>query len=126
MQRYDLTLSSKIALLYKIESQPLNTSYRRLTKITSVKNPDAEEALDQCISIVSGKGVNINDPILKAKAEAISKQLMVDYRDGKPNTNINFKKRMVKIAVLTTKVSNNGELTRFLLLDKFCADDIKC
>ncbi|KII73547.1 Tigger transposable element-derived protein 4 [Thelohanellus kitauei] len=36
MPRYDLTLSSKIALLDKIKSQPLNTSYRRLAEITGV------------------------------------------------------------------------------------------
>ncbi|KII65534.1 hypothetical protein RF11_15163 [Thelohanellus kitauei] len=81
MPRYDLTLSSKIALLDKIQSQPLNTSYRRLDEITGVpkstiarklvlqegqagtlqrkregKDPDIIEALDQWFSIVSGKG----------------------------------------------------------------------
>ncbi|KII65404.1 hypothetical protein RF11_05232 [Thelohanellus kitauei] len=110
MPRNDLTLSSKIALLDKIKSQPFNTSYRRLAEITGVpkstilrvlrqesqlheeliyqeeqagsfkrkregKDLDVEEALDQWSSIVSGKGVNINGPILKAKLEELAKKL---------------------------------------------------
>ena len=105
MPRNDMTLSSKIALLDKIKSQPFNTSHRRLAEITGVpkstisrllrqenhlreelvlqegqagtskrksegKDPDVEEALDQWFSIVSGRGVNISGPILKAKSES--------------------------------------------------------
>ncbi|KII66595.1 hypothetical protein RF11_03437 [Thelohanellus kitauei] len=94
----DVTLSNKISLLDKIKSQPLNTSYRLLAEITAGpkstisrvlrqesqrtfkikregKDPEVEEALDQWSSIVSGKGVSINGPILKAKSEELAKQL---------------------------------------------------
>ncbi|KII73427.1 hypothetical protein RF11_05263 [Thelohanellus kitauei] len=92
MPRNDFTLSSKIALLDKIKSQPLNTSYRRLAEITGVpkstilrvlgqesqlrqeSDPDLEKALDQWFSIVSGKCINIKGPILKAKSEELAKK----------------------------------------------------
>ncbi|KII62050.1 hypothetical protein RF11_14465 [Thelohanellus kitauei] len=89
MPRNDLTLPSKIKI------QTLNTSYHRLAEITGVpkstisrvfrqesqlpeesgKDLDVEEAMDQWFSIVSGKGVNINGPILKAKSEELTKKL---------------------------------------------------
>ncbi|KAH9509465.1 Tigger transposable element-derived protein 4 [Bulinus truncatus] len=155
MSRNDLSLTSKIALLDKIKSQPLDTSYRRLAEITGVpstisrvlrqesqlreefvlqgqagtskrkregKDPDVEEALDQWFSIVSGRGVNINGPILKAKSEEFAKkldrndfkQLTVGYRDGKQGTILNLKKRAVKRPVPTTKARNSGKLQKFL------------
>lgn len=47
MPRKDLTLSSKIALLDKIKSQPLNTSQRRLAEITGVPKSTISRLLQQ-------------------------------------------------------------------------------
>ena len=64
------------------------------------KDPDVEEALDQWFSIVSGRGVNINGPILKAKSEELAEKFgRNDFKatDGwlsrwKVRHNIKFKK----------------------------------
>ena len=47
MQRNDLTLSNKIALLNKIKNQPPNTSYRRLAEITGVPKSTISRVLQQ-------------------------------------------------------------------------------
>ncbi|XP_035212025.1 tigger transposable element-derived protein 6-like [Stegodyphus dumicola] len=168
MPRNDLTLSSKIALLDKIKSQPPNTSYRRLAEITGVpkstisrvlrqesqlreelvlqegqagtskrkregKDPDVEEALDQWFSIVSGRGVNINGPILKAKSEELAKKLgRNDFKatDGwlsrwKTRHNIKFKKAHGEKGSADKESSEQWKTTKIpTFLENFCADDI--
>ncbi|KII72091.1 hypothetical protein RF11_02994 [Thelohanellus kitauei] len=103
MPRNDLTLSIKIAMLDKMKSQCLNTSYRRLAEITGVQNLHyrmfydkkvncamnwfykndkqklpkehaTSKAQDKWFSIVSGKSVNINGPRLRAKSEELAKK----------------------------------------------------
>ncbi|KII60925.1 hypothetical protein RF11_13898 [Thelohanellus kitauei] len=41
---------------------------------TRMKDPEVEEALHQWCSILTGKGVNINGPILKVKSEELDKK----------------------------------------------------
>ena len=168
MPRNDLSLTSKIALLDKIKSQPPNTGYRRLAEITGVpkstisrllqqesqlreefvlqegqagtskrkregKDPDVEEALDQWFSIVSGRGVNINGPILKAKSEEFAKKLgRNDFKatDGwlsrwKARHNIKFKKAHGEKASADNDSSEQWKITKIpTFLKNFCADDI--
>ena len=157
MPRNDLSLTSKIALLDKIKSQPPNTGYRQLAEITGVpkstisrllqqesqlreefvlqegqagtskrkregKDPDVEEALDQWFSIVSGRGVNINGPILKVKSEEFAKKLgRNDFKatDGwlsrwKARHNIKFKKAHGEKASADNDSSDSGKLQKFL------------
>ncbi|KII60913.1 hypothetical protein RF11_13885 [Thelohanellus kitauei] len=96
-----MTLSSKIALLDKIKSQPLNTSYRRLAEITGVPKSTISRVLrqesqlreelvlqegqagtfkrkregkDPDCSILSVNCININGSILKEKSEELAKK----------------------------------------------------
>ncbi|KII69397.1 Tigger transposable element-derived protein 4 [Thelohanellus kitauei] len=55
MPRNDITLSSKIALLDKIKSQPLNTSYRRLAEITGVPKSTISRLYDKKVNCVRNR-----------------------------------------------------------------------
>ena len=52
MPRNALTLAGKIALLDKLKSQPLNTSYRRLAEITGVPKSTILRVLRQEVNCV--------------------------------------------------------------------------
>ncbi|KII71961.1 hypothetical protein RF11_08494 [Thelohanellus kitauei] len=140
MPRNDLTLSSKISLLDKIKSQPLNKSYHRLAEITGVpkstisrvlrqktfkrkrewKDLDVEEALDQLFSIVSGKGVNINGPVLKEKSEELAKKLSRnDFKaidswlsQWKARHNITFKKAQYEKGIADNESAEQWKTTK--------------
>ncbi|KII65672.1 hypothetical protein RF11_16081 [Thelohanellus kitauei] len=155
MPRTDFTLSSKIFLRDKIKSQPLNTSYRWLAEITGVpksiisrvlrqetitskrtlegKDPDVEEALGQLFSIVSGKGININGPILKAKSDELAKKRgRNDFKATdswlsrwKVRHNITFKKAHGEKDSADNESAEQWKSTKILtFLENFCAYDI--
>ncbi|KII71782.1 Tigger transposable element-derived protein 6 [Thelohanellus kitauei] len=101
MPRNDFTLSSKISVLDKMKSQPLNTSYYRLAEITGVPKSTISRVLRQESQLREelvlqegqagtfqrnareriqtlkehGKGVNIDGPTLKAMSDELSKKL---------------------------------------------------
>ncbi|KII64710.1 hypothetical protein RF11_05500 [Thelohanellus kitauei] len=119
MPRNELTLSSKISFLDKIQSQPLNTSYHQLAEITGVPKSTMSRVLRQESQLGEelvllegqagifkskreGKDPDVEEALdrlysiisgkgLKNWAATISKQLMVGYRDGKQDTILNLK-----------------------------------
>ncbi|KFM73405.1 Tigger transposable element-derived protein 4, partial [Stegodyphus mimosarum] len=97
------------------------------------KDPDVEEALDQWFSIVSGRGVNINAPILKAKSEELAKKLgRNDFKATggwlsrwKTRHNIKFKKAHGEKGSADKESSKQWKTTKIpTFLENFCADDI--
>ena len=86
------------------------------------KDPDVEEALDQWFSIVTGRGMNISGPVLKAKSEELAKKLghnnftaTEGYHDGKLGITLNLRKhRQVRRTVLIKLMLKSGNLQKFL------------
>lgn len=97
------------------------------------KDPEVEEALDQWFSIVSGQGLNISGPVMKAKSEEIAKKLgHNDFKatDGwlsrwKARHNIKLKKIHGEKSSADNVSSEQWRNTKMpALLENFCADDI--
>ncbi|KII65821.1 hypothetical protein RF11_13254 [Thelohanellus kitauei] len=88
------------------------------------KDPEVEEALDQWFSIVSGKGVNINGPILKAKSEELDKKRRRNDFKATDN-NIKFKKAQYEKGSSDNESAEQWKTTKApTFLDNFGADDI--
>ncbi|KII71842.1 hypothetical protein RF11_01387 [Thelohanellus kitauei] len=60
-------------LTIELSLTAIRSTSRNIQKKSERKDPDVEEALYQWFFIVSGKGVNINGTILKAKSEKLDK-----------------------------------------------------
>ncbi|KII62654.1 hypothetical protein RF11_04829 [Thelohanellus kitauei] len=102
------------------------SSNRNIQKKTREKDPDVEEALDKWFSILSGKGVNINGPILKAKSEELDKKRRRNDFKATDNGSLchtyislfGYNKAMERITVLCCTNMSGTDKRKLLIIGK--------
>jgi hypothetical protein len=92
------------------------------------KDPDAEEALNQWLSIVTGRGARVSGPKLKSKSEDLAEKLGCNDFKAKDGWKCRFRIQFKKVhgensaAAVGAEQCKPTKLTNLPL--KCCADDI--